>query len=135
MIERLYFDSCILNRLGDDQLQLRIRSEAAAVSQPVELAAAARIEWIASSIVQLELSKNPDPSRRSDALVLLTAATEFVQPKPATFERARVLRTEGYGDLDALHLAVAEQAHATFLLTVDDRFLRKAQRSASDLAT
>jgi predicted nucleic acid-binding protein len=38
------------------------------------------------------------------------------------------LEALGYGALDALHLASAEQALVDVLLTTDDRFIRQAER-------
>jgi predicted nucleic acid-binding protein len=45
---------------------------------------------------------------------------------PAVDERARLLTRLGFGPLDALHLAFAEQAQARWFVTTDDRLLRKA---------
>ena len=39
------------------------------------------------------------------------------------------LEALGYDRFDAVHLALAEAARADFLLTTDDRFLRRARRS------
>ncbi len=41
--------------------------------------------------------------------------------------RARELRAQGVRDLDALHLAAAEQGGAEVLLTTDDRFVQAAR--------
>jgi predicted nucleic acid-binding protein len=128
MRERLYLDCCILNRLGDDQSQERIRTEAEAAEQVLHIVATGAVDWIASSFLHAELARNPDVLRRDDALDLLELATEFVTPTRSTFERGLVLRAEGYGEFDALHLAIAEEHHATTLLTVDARFLKRAGR-------
>ena len=127
-LDRLYLDSCILNRPADDQTQLRIRAEAHAIEEILEIAADGRIHWIASSLVQAELSRNPDQSNRADSLRIMRQAAEFVAPTPATMEQAAALQAEGFGQFDALHLALAVQARAGWLLTVDDRFLRRSAR-------
>ena len=41
--------------------------------------------------------------------------------------RARELRAQGLRDLDALHLASAEQEGVSVLLTTDDGFIRAAE--------
>ena len=87
-----------------------------------------RSHWIASSVVAAELRKNPLIEQRLGALSLLLFATEFRYPAHHDWQRASLLRSLGYGDFDALHLAVAESAKADFLLTTDDRFLRRARR-------
>jgi predicted nucleic acid-binding protein len=94
----------------------------------LDIAYAGQVHWVASSILRLELARNPDPQRRSDTLLLLDLAAEFVQPTPATFRRALALQREGYGAVDALHLTLAEEVGVTCLLTVDDSFLQRAAR-------
>jgi predicted nucleic acid-binding protein len=41
--------------------------------------------------------------------------------------RAQKLESMGLGPMDARHLAAAEAAGATFLLTTDEKFIRKCQ--------
>jgi hypothetical protein len=94
----------------------------------LDIAAAGGVQWIASTVVHAELARNPDPRRRADSLLLLNMAPESVQPTPATLRRALDLQADGYGNFDALHLAIAEEFGATHLLTVDDLFLQKAAR-------
>jgi len=126
MPTRVYLDTCALNRLSDQQTQVRIQEEAEAVTQILDLAAAGLVNWIASDFVELELAKNPDTLKRGDSLDLLELASELVKPTPFTYQRALALRMEGYDEFDALHLAMAEESGTTHLLTVDDRFLRRA---------
>jgi predicted nucleic acid-binding protein len=73
---------------------------------------------------------NPDPIKRADALALLKLATDVVELTPGTRKHARVLESQGFSAFDALHLAVCEQIGVDCLLTVDDRFLRKAARQS-----
>ena len=133
---KVYLDSCSINRLTDDQTQARIRTEAEAITRILDLVSAGEVTWIGSSFVRLELSRNSNPAKRTTSLDLLMLATEFAEPDPATYQRAFVLQAEGYGSFDALHLALAEQSGAEWLITVDDRFLnRAARRPGSPLPT
>jgi PIN domain len=126
MRERIYIDTCALNRPTDDQAQERIRAESEAMAKVLDAAARGAIEWIAGTPVLLELRRNPHPQRRQDALDLLDLAVQLVQPTQLTRIRASQLVSQGYGAFDALHLALAEECRAITLLTVDDRFLRRA---------
>ena len=136
MKRRVYLDSCSLNRLTDDQTQARIRTEAEAVTRILDLVSAGEVTWIGSSFVHVELSRNSNLAKRATSLDLLMLATEFAAPDSATYQRALVLQAEGYGNFDALHLALAEQSGAEWLITVDDRFLnRAARRPGSPLPT
>jgi hypothetical protein len=80
MSERIYIDTCALSRPTDDQLQTRIRAETEAISKVLDAAAENAVDWVASSILFAELSRNPDRQRRRDTLRFLSMASEFVQP-------------------------------------------------------
>ncbi len=125
---RIYLDACAINRLTDDQSQMRVRLEADAVELFFRHVRAGRITWVASSILETELRKNPDVQRRQDALVMLRQAAEMHFPDSRIAERGTRLHTLGYGEFDALHLAMAEHSKADLLLTTDNRFLRQARR-------
>jgi len=125
---RIYLDSCAINRLTDDPSQTRVRLEADAIELVFRHIRAGRAHWIASSILEAELRRNPDSRQRSDALAMLLYATEYRRLRPDVTDRAKVLKLLGYGEFDALHLALAENSTADLLLTTDDRFLRQALR-------
>lgn len=125
---RIYLDACAINRLTDDQNQARIRLETDAMEVVFSHVHAGRVSWIASSILITELRRNPIAQRREDALAMLTYAAEVCAPNSVVADRARALNALGYGEFDALHLAIAESSEVDLLLTTDDRFLRKAQR-------
>ncbi|GGG96066.1 hypothetical protein GCM10011586_08960 [Silvibacterium dinghuense] len=126
--KRVYLDACALNRLTDDQSQLRIQVESEAVQQIFRLFSQGTALWIASSVLEMETARNPYPDRREYAYLALSMASERIRPSSSTIERAKTLESIGYGAFDALHLACAEQAEADVLITTDDRFLRQAGR-------
>jgi len=134
MIDRIYLDSCVLNRFGDDQTQERVRLEAAATARALDAVARGVVHWVASSALAEELQRNPDPVRRHDALRFLSMASETVYPTDSTKLRAAQLQTSGLGAFDALHLAIAEEAQVSALLSVDDRLIARAlRRPGADL--
>jgi predicted nucleic acid-binding protein len=133
MPERIYLDTCVLNRLTDDLSQPRIRSEAVAVEQVLSLVAAGIVHWTGSQVVRLEILRNPDQDRREQTLPLLHFAQRELVPVPATYQAAEDLRRVGFDYLDALHLAVCEAAGLDCLLTVDDRLIRRTARLRSGI--
>jgi predicted nucleic acid-binding protein len=124
----VYLDTCALNRLTDDPSQMRVRLEAEAMELFFRHLQAGMVFWTASSILEAEIRRNPDTQRRADALGMLPFATEFRLPNKEVAARARFLNALGYGNFDALHLAIAEHSKVDLLLTTDDRFLRQAGR-------
>jgi predicted nucleic acid-binding protein len=123
----IYLDTCALNRLTDDHSQLRIRLEAEAMVRILDLVAAGRLFWSASTILQFEINRNSDPIRRIDTLKLLSNASEILAPTPNAIQRATDLISDGLTFLDALHLALAEARGIDWLITTDDRLLRQAR--------
>ena len=125
---RIYLDTCAIHRLTDDSSQPRVRLEAEAVERFFRAVQSGEVFWITSSIVEQEIRRDPNARRREDAMAMLVHAREFHFPSAMAADRARSLKAIGYGELDALHLAVAEDSRVDFLLTTDDRFLRQASR-------
>ena len=125
---RLYLDACCLNRLTDNQSQVRVREEADAVERILRLVRQGMAEWVSSLVLEVEIGRNPDPDRRRDVGALLAHANEVVVPRPAEAARAEFLVRLGFGAFDALHLACAESAAVDVFLTTDDGILRRSRR-------
>lgn len=124
--------SC-LNRPFDDQEQVRIRLEAAAVGAILERIDAGEWTQVSSEMAVIEVEANPDRKRRARVRLLLPAREHIVKLTSAHFVRAAALEKLGFKPADALHVAAAETARADVLLTCDDRLCRAAQRQADDL--
>ena len=127
MARRIYFDTSALNRPFDDQGQARIRIEAEAVEHLLRAVGEGSLIWVSSVIVLFEVRKCPDEERREMLAMLCREATEHVALSEEVGRRARWLRAQGLRDLDALHLAAAEQGGAEVLITTDDRFITAAR--------
>jgi len=81
----------------------------------------------------LENALNPVQWRREAVeLWLLQDIAELVAEREL-MNRTGELMELGFKGFDALHLACAEAVGADVLLTVDERFLRRAQARATDL--
>lgn len=87
-----------------------------------------QVIWVASSVLMYELGRNADAQRRDDALGMLKFAAEVWAPDETAKQRAKYLASLGYNAMDALHLCCAEGSKADFLITTDDRFLRRIGR-------
>jgi len=105
-----------------------MKAEAEAIEALMIRVLQGKAEWVASRAVAVEIGRNSEEKAREDALALLQYTTRFAVPEKATFARTLELVHAGYADMDALHLALAEQENVDFLLTTDDRFLNRARR-------
>lgn len=85
-----------------------------------------RIQLVASPAHHFENDRNPREDRRLATALWLQKAGRSVDLTPYVDERARSLTSLGFGALDALHLAFAEEAQARWFVTTDDRLIRKA---------
>jgi hypothetical protein len=110
---RIYLDACALNRLTDDPCQPRIALEAAAMIHVLRMVRTGRVVWIASSILKLELKRNPNALRRDYSLALLRLAAEIRSLNQGVAYRARILNSIGYGKFDAYHFPLQSTQRPT----------------------
>lgn len=125
---RVYLDLCALKRPFDDQTQDRIASETGAV-----LAIMTRIELGLDDIVwsvalTVENDADPDVEARVEVAKYVSYATVSLVLTTQVEKRLREFTVAGFSPLDAAHLAFAESAGCTVLVTCDDRFIKRAER-------
>jgi len=123
---RIYLDACCLLRPLDDQTQHRIRVESEAVCVILELCGKGLHRWISSETVENEVLRDPDEDRRGIVAGMLRFADERLLTDDRSIALARRLASQGIGEMDALHLAIAETGGCDALLTTDDELLRRA---------
>lgn len=131
---RIYLDACCLSRLTDDPTQLRIREEAESVEHILRLVREQRATWVASTVLEVEIGRNPDKERKKDTMMLLSYANEMIAPSPDGALRAESLVAVGFAPFDALHLACSERAGVDVFLTTDDALVRKTRKHRGSLA-
>ena len=125
MCKIVYLDVCCFKRPFDDAALERVRREAEAVAEILDAAQAGTFQLVRSPAHDFENERNPREDRLATRL-WLDAATASVAASAAAAARARELAALGFGPLDALHLAFAEQAAARWFVTTDDRLLKRA---------
>jgi len=114
-------------------MQPRIRAETEAVQIIHDAIEKGKFTWIGSEILNYENSRNPHPERRDEVEALLGQVSEFVELTDEIEHRATQLESLGFAALDALHLASAESAKVSVLLTCDEAFLKIAKRHFDSL--
>jgi predicted nucleic acid-binding protein len=72
-----------------------------------------------------------DLERRQKLLAMLDVALIHVPAAESLVNRAESLCAENIKGYDALHLAAAEAAGASYFITTDDRLLKRAQRAGN----
>lgn len=125
MTVRVYLDTNIYNRQFDDQSQPRIWLETQAASVIMQMIENKKIEFITSSVVSYENSRNPYKSRRRWVERIQKQATHNQVVDEAIEQRAKSLEKAQVKALDALHLACAEATNCDYFVTCDDRLMRR----------
>jgi predicted nucleic acid-binding protein len=130
----VYLDVCCLKRPFDDQRSSRVQLETLAIAAIVERAEGGTVRLVKSPAHVFENERNPREDRRLATALWLDGAHLEVPLTDRVASRARELGLLGFGVLDALHTAFAEEAGAAWLVTTDDRLVALGQRHATSLA-
>ena len=125
---RIYFDNCCIQRPFDDKSQICVRIDAEAVISIIELIEEKKIELVTSSIVELELSKTPDPERVEFGLKVLSLSSKKVNLSDKIINKAKEFEKKNVKAIDALHLAIGDIEKIDYICTTDDRFIKRAIR-------
>ena len=112
----------------DDQTHFRIHMETEAVLGILAWCDAGNAQLLSSVALDYEINHNPNPVRKAFVQESLSKCNLIVQALESVEQRARGYNNHGIKVLDALHLACAVDAHATYFCTCDDRFLRRAKQ-------
>ncbi|MEQ1852481.1 MAG: PIN domain-containing protein [Chthoniobacteraceae bacterium] len=127
---KVYLDVCCLGRLFEESDQTRMRRESDAIQKILDL----DVAIVGSEIVRREVSRDTDDERRNGVEMLVEEINgSFVRINARIVIRGTEPEALGFGGFDALHIACPESAGATFLLTTDDKMLRRAKRLADKL--
>lgn len=124
----VYLDVCCLKRPFDDQRSTRVQLETAAIAALIARAERQAIRLVRSPAHVIENDRNPREDRRLATAIWLETAAVGVSFSEEAAARARELVEIGFGPLDALHTAFAEDARARWLVTTDDRLIALGQR-------
>jgi len=116
---KIYMDVCCLCRPFDDQLVPRIRYESEAI---IAILNRCERDWdlVWSSAITYEIAKILDYQKKHYVTSFAAKTKTNVLIDKNIKERAAVFMAWGVKALDALHVACAERAGATVLLTTDD---------------
>jgi len=128
---RLFLDTCSLNRPWDDQGQIRVHREAESVLFLIEEALDGRIELVTSDYLMHEIMQITNEQRRERVLALLDASSLHVQASEALVRRATDFAQFSIKGYDALHFAAADFAACSWLITTDDKLLKRCGRASS----
>lgn len=130
---KLYLDLCVYNRPFDYQGQERIALETGAFIYLIEQIEKGKYDLVCSETLVYENSKAPDNMRRERISSYFDLAEGFITLDEPDFERAKVLRTIGFLDMDALHIASAEKGGIDFFITCDDSIVNLYKRNVHNV--
>ena len=130
---KLYLDLCVFNRPFDYQGQDRVSLETEAFIYLIDQIEKGRYSLLCSEILVYENDNNPDDLRRDRVQSYFELAKDFVSLEESDFERAENIKTLGFSDMDALHIAAAEKGDATSFITCDDGIVNLYRKNSSGI--
>ena len=133
-MKRLYLDMNIYNRPFDDQFQVRIRLEAMAINAILKMIKDGKFNLLWSFMLEYENSLNPYEDIRMEIDMVSSLSSEYVGMAKDVLKDAKGFESKGMRSRDAIHLACAIKGKADYFLTCNDRLLKKAGITKSDIA-
>lgn len=131
--KKVYLDTCCLSRLADVQTQEKVRHETAAIVAILDCFFAGTWSWVVSTVLKVEVNRNPNLTQRDDINALVQRAHHVVKTNRALRSRGKQLESLGFKTYDALHIACAENSEVDVFLTTDERMLKKAKSVGNQL--
>jgi predicted nucleic acid-binding protein len=123
----IYLDTCIYGRPFDWPQPPELRAEVAAMDAILKKRARGELRIIGSASVISEIGQITDPAERASIEAFYHKNIDgTVTISTHGIKRAQGFEAHGIGNMDALHLATAEDNGADFLLTVDKDFVKKS---------
>jgi len=122
---KIYLDTSVLNRIFDDQTQVRIYFEATASLLIFMLIEKGYLELASSEILIYENENNPYEERKIFINSLIREAKLFQELDEEILKRAQEIEKLSIKGLDALQLACAERLNVDYFLTCEDKIIKK----------
>ncbi|MDR2692848.1 MAG: hypothetical protein LBB74_01370 [Chitinispirillales bacterium] len=127
-MNKVYLDNCCNSRLFDNDAQPKVKAQVAKIRYIINNQIKGGYVIIGSFAVAAEIGKIPDNEMRKAAESQYKRIIfDEVESTAQIIARAEKLNLMGLGKMDATHLAAAEAAMANFLITTDEKFIRKCQ--------
>ncbi len=124
---KIYLDSCCYNRPFDDSLQDKIKQEADAVLQVMNLSKSGKLIIVSSQFVMHEINCIKVTEKR-DKVLDFYYCDEYYTLNDSMSKLAKYYQNFNLKTFDSLHLAAAETVHADYLLTTDIDFINYSKR-------
>ena len=123
----VYLDTNVYCRPFDDQSQERIRREATAFVELIELVQERKLDFLNSEILEFEIGRIKDRERLARVQSYLNLCSVKLKGSEEQLELAKELeRGCNLKGRDALHIAAACLGRAAYCVTCDDLVLKRA---------
>jgi len=124
---KIYLDNCCYNRPYDDQRQMRIFLETQAKLYIQQLILEKKLKLVCSFVLRYENNENPDISNKDSISRFFLNAADYVgsEDREEVYAKAGELMQQGLRMKDAAHLACAIKAECEYLITTDDKMIKK----------
>jgi len=121
----IYLDTSALNRIFDDQSQIRIFLETSSLLVIFMFIENQIVDIVSSDVLLFENTKNSYNERKIFVNSVLQKAKVFQTINDKILKRAQEIEKYGIKGLDSLHLACAEELKVDYFITCDDKIVKK----------
>jgi len=125
-MRRLYLDMNVFNRPFDDQSQVKIRLETIATHAVLRTIKDKKFALLWSFMLEFENSLNPYEDIRMEIKMASSLASDYVDISDDVITAARNFESAGIKPRDSVHIACAVKSKADYLLTCDEKLIKKA---------
>jgi predicted nucleic acid-binding protein len=126
----VYLDNCSNSRLFDADPSPKVKAQADAIRRIIDNRKKGGYVIVGSFAGDAEISKIPDAEKRRMAeQSFRESIDDKIQLSAQIRVRADNLELMGLGKMDAAHLAASEAAEADFLITTDEKFIKRCAKN------
>ncbi|MDR0305758.1 MAG: PIN domain-containing protein [Chitinispirillales bacterium] len=128
---KIYLDTCCYCRPFDlqRQTQTKVETEAVFVESIIELCKIFGFDILGSVILATEIKRICNIEKRRNVLTFYKSTiNERAKLSADVVNRAQEINAQGIKAFDAYHIALAETAQVDYLLTVDEKLERTAEK-------
>jgi len=124
----VYIDNCCNSRLFDGDPSPKVKAQADKIREIINNRINGGYIIIGSFAGDAEIAKIPNAEKRRKAKEQYKNSIDGkIRETAQIIARAQKLEAVGLGAMDARHLAAAEAGGADFLITTDEKFIKKCQ--------
>jgi len=131
--KKIYIDMCALNRPFDDLNDFRSKMEAQAMIFLIHKIIDGSYIFFSSDVIEYEWAQMPMLGKKNLVKKIIDLSSKTITLTKKVTELAKEFENSGIKSYDALHLASSIIGKCNYLISTDDKFLKKAKKTTQKI--